>query len=160
MDPPDELTCPIARDIMKNPVVMPGGYHYERLAITEALARDPVSPMTRQPMTMAQATINYALKSLINNWLATHPPSLDSNPQVSPDGQAHKIETAQTLQPIHHVELSQFTTRFQNNGETDQVHIRITPKPIENRLPLALIAMIDVSGSMRTNACQTVAGME
>jgi Mg-chelatase subunit ChlD len=54
------------------------------------------------------------------------------------------------------LELTEFTAR----SDSKHVHVRITPKLTPTRVPLALVAMIDVSGSMSENACQSVPGME
>lgn len=68
-DVPQEFFCPILYSIMKDPVLMPDGQTYEREAIRKALSIKPISPVTRQPMDMKDARTNYALKSLIENYL-------------------------------------------------------------------------------------------
>jgi hypothetical protein len=139
-------------EIMIDPVVMPDGHTYERSAITQALAVNPISPMTRQPMSMSNARANYALKSLINSWITQNGASNGFEEKHS----AVKMEVGEKPQPIRHVELSEFTAKSLEN----HIHIKITPTVIQYRLPLALIAMIDVSGSMWDNPCKTVRGME
>jgi len=47
---PPEFKCPITLEIMRDPVILPDGHTYERVAVEAALRRNPVSPLTRQPM--------------------------------------------------------------------------------------------------------------
>jgi Mg-chelatase subunit ChlD len=171
MNVPLEFKCPITNEIMKDPVLMPDGYTYERSAITNLLARKSNSPITLQTMTIDDAVLNDTIKHLIDNWISSYstsdshiPPQLHH--QTKPDDLVHNSLQSQQFeqdlksQSLHHIELSQFTARYLKNDDTNTVHIQITPKLIQNRLPLALIAMIDVSGSMNMNACETVTGME
>jgi hypothetical protein len=62
---PDEFICPITQVIMVDPVLGSDGRTYERSAITEWLRTHTTSPITREPMTAANLTSNYALKSMI-----------------------------------------------------------------------------------------------
>jgi hypothetical protein len=50
---------------MVDPVLGSDGRTYERSAITEWLRTHNTSPITREPMTAASLTTNYALKSMI-----------------------------------------------------------------------------------------------
>jgi Mg-chelatase subunit ChlD len=134
---------------MNDPVLMPDGHTYERNALMAALTLQPFSPITHQPMTIDDAVPNTTLKHLIDNWL-----------QNIPETVSNQIDKAQCPDPHRRVTLSQFTARFLMNDEDDFVHIRIIPTSLECRIPLALVTVIDVSGSMSLNACQTVAGME
>jgi ABC-type oligopeptide transport system ATPase subunit len=65
---PPEFLCPISKEIMNDPIIMPDGQTYERAAITEALLQNPISPITRQPMNISEAKMNIALKSLIDKY--------------------------------------------------------------------------------------------
>jgi hypothetical protein len=62
---PNEYYCPITGVVMKDPVLMKDGHTYERGAIATHLERNPMSPMTREPLSMADAVPNRALKALI-----------------------------------------------------------------------------------------------
>jgi len=55
-------------EIMTDPVIGDDGQTYERAAIEAALRVKAVSPMTRQPMTIAGLRPNYALKAMIQRW--------------------------------------------------------------------------------------------
>jgi small GTP-binding protein len=72
-DPPVELCCPITKHLMKDPVVMPDGHTYERSALLQWLHRSPVSPITRQSMSIDDARPNYALKGMIDRYRRDHP---------------------------------------------------------------------------------------
>jgi Ras-related protein Rab-5C len=78
--PPDRLCCPITHELMTDPVIMSDGHTYEREAISQWLAHNPTSPMTRQPMQMSDARTNLLAKSMIDSYRqenASHsPPSL------------------------------------------------------------------------------------
>ena len=87
---PKEFLCPITLSIMRDPVLMPDGQTYERSAIEKTLQVSPLSPLTKQPMNMKDAIPNYALKSLIENYLKIGkmpemPTKIDENsiPQIS-----------------------------------------------------------------------------
>ena len=54
---------------MKDPVIMLGGQTYEKSAIEKSLKISPLSPLTKQPLSMKDAKPNFSLKSLIENFL-------------------------------------------------------------------------------------------
>jgi hypothetical protein len=55
-------------ELMKDPIIMKDGQTYEREAIAAALERNPVSPITRQPLHISDAIQNFALKALIGKF--------------------------------------------------------------------------------------------
>jgi hypothetical protein len=61
----EEFLCPITQTKMVDPVLGSDGRTYERSAITEWLRTHTTSPITREPMTAASLTTNYALRSMI-----------------------------------------------------------------------------------------------
>jgi Mg-chelatase subunit ChlD len=135
-------------EIMDDPVILPDGHTYERTAIELALSLNPHSPLTREPMTMHNAKPNYALKSLIDNWRVHNQPP---NP----------------LQPVpivvDPIKLDKFTSNYMADPENPNfsyLHVAIQPAQMSNRRPLSLFALIDVSGSMECNACESVVGLE
>jgi hypothetical protein len=75
--PPPPFLCPINQDVMETPVVGPDGWSYDRAAIEQALRRNPLSPITRQPMTIASLTPNYALRDAIEAWRREQPMAID-----------------------------------------------------------------------------------
>ena len=75
--PLDGFICPITQDIMETPMVGADGRSYERGAIEEALRRNPISPITRQPMTVDTLVNNYALRDAIVSWFQKQPMAID-----------------------------------------------------------------------------------
>ena len=135
---PKEFLCPITLSIMRDPVLMADGQTYERSAIEKALHASPLSPLTKQPLSMKDATPNYALKSLIENFL-----KIGKMPEM-PKNTA-KIDSKNIP------EIDSFKAEVipnPKNAEEVFVNVTIDPKKIESRKPLLLISMIDVSGSM------------
>ena len=147
---PKEFICPITLSIMKEPVIMSDGQTYEKSAIEKALSISPLSPLTKQPLSMKDAKPNYALKSLIENFLKIgkipempkNTAKIDQNSK--PEIESFKIEVIDNPQ---------------NNKEVF-INMTITPKKIESRKPIFLISLIDVSGSMLSSASNELKGNE
>ena len=68
MNIPSEFVCPITLAIMRDPVLAPDGKSYERTAITQWLSLNPLSPLTRQPMSATSLKTNVMLKIAIDNY--------------------------------------------------------------------------------------------
>ena len=58
--------CPITGDVMKEPVIFPDGYTYEKSAIEDWIKVHHSSPYTRQRMEADQGIPNRALKDQID----------------------------------------------------------------------------------------------
>lgn len=67
-EPPQCFTCPVTLDIMRDPVVGRDGHSYERSGVEAALALNPHSPLTRQPMASTDLIPNHALRNAIQEW--------------------------------------------------------------------------------------------
>jgi hypothetical protein len=70
MSIPKVYFCPITHEIMTDPVLGTDGITYERIAITQWLEKEHVSPMTRQPMAISDLKPNLAIKELVSNMSA------------------------------------------------------------------------------------------
>lgn len=71
--------CPITQAPIRFPVGDPNGVTlYEKEAITQALRRNPISPVTRLPLAVHQLVEKPALQNLINNRLQFHESRLQS----------------------------------------------------------------------------------
>ncbi|XP_067891386.1 WD repeat, SAM and U-box domain-containing protein 1 [Heterodontus francisci] len=67
---PDEFLCPIAREIMTDPVIASDGYSYEREAIESWInTKRRTSPMTNKPLESSLITPNRTLKMAIDRWI-------------------------------------------------------------------------------------------
>ena len=147
---PKEFICPITLEIMKDPVIMPDGQTYERKAIENALKASPLSPITRKPLNMKDATPNYALKSMIEKFLnGGENPLKIEQPQKVDSNNTTKIKTfkAEVIDDPH-------------NKDDVFVNVSVEPEKPESRKPLVLISMIDVSGSMQCSSSQDMKGGE
>lgn len=80
---PDQFLCPITGEIMIDPVSTTTGQTYEREAILQHFAsriaenRALTDPITNQALATNSLTPNWALKSLISDWLKKHPQCSD-----------------------------------------------------------------------------------
>jgi Mg-chelatase subunit ChlD len=126
--------------IMTDPVLLPDGQSYERAAITAWLAEHGTSPVTRQPISADQIVTNFALKSLIERYLGVAvapmaPVALEGPPELS------------------------LTVKATSSAGGD-IHVRVQPGADENRPPLVIIGLLDVSGSMSANCAEKMDGTE
>uniref|UniRef100_H2LHA4 WD repeat, SAM and U-box domain-containing protein 1 n=1 Tax=Oryzias latipes TaxID=8090 RepID=H2LHA4_ORYLA len=70
---PDEFTCPITRELMREPVIAADGYSYEREAIESWIhTKNRTSPMTNLPLLTTLLTPNHTLKMAIGRWRTSH----------------------------------------------------------------------------------------
>ncbi|XP_029844272.2 WD repeat, SAM and U-box domain-containing protein 1 [Ixodes scapularis] len=68
---PEEFYCPITQELMRDPVVAPDGYSYERAAITRWLeSGKDTSPMTNETLEHTVIIPNRTLHLLIQKYLA------------------------------------------------------------------------------------------
>jgi len=153
---PNEFLCPITLEIMKEPMVMPDGQTYEKEAIKRALEVSHVSPMTKMPMEFSDGVINYALKSLIENYLKEH----DLSEVKVGDRKKNFINKKKEK-----IELEEMFARYISEDKSaglckDSLHVCIKPKKMETTSPVCLICVVDVSGSMNINSCDNIDSME
>lgn len=158
-DAPPEFKCPITMLIMKEPVIMPDGQTYERKAIESAFKVNPISPITRQPMSMSEGKVNYAPKSLIDKYIQDHKHAIIDSPDQIYHTRLLQSSTADIEIPvikINSLSLETFTALHDENS----MFITIKPLTILGRLPVSIIALIDTSGSMGTDASFKAPGTE
>ena len=72
-EPPVEYRCPIAQELMRDPVVTADGHTYERAEIFRWLCNNETSPLTGQVLPSKVLTPAIVLKQLIGAWLDEHP---------------------------------------------------------------------------------------
>jgi STIP1 family protein 1 len=70
---PDWACCPVALEVMLDPVATPSGVSFERGAIEACLRSKAEDPLTRAPLTAAQLTPNLGLRAAIAAFLEEHP---------------------------------------------------------------------------------------
>jgi len=66
---PDAFLCPISHQIMRDPYVDSDGNSYDKVHITEWLREHPISPITRNALSLNNLVPNRVLKTLIDNFL-------------------------------------------------------------------------------------------
>lgn len=67
--PPDELLCPISREVMSDPVVAADGHTYERMNIDRWLRNRDTSPMTNLRLDHKRFIPNHALRAAVAGWV-------------------------------------------------------------------------------------------
>ena len=147
---PREFLCPITLCIMKDPVILPDGQTYEREAITKHLKNNPLSPITKRPINIKDAIPNYSIKSMIDKFLNSEINSI-------------KIDNHQKVNIYNPAKIKTFKAEViddPNKKENVFVNIKIKPEKMEERNPLVLIAMIDISSSMKISSSQDMKGKE
>lgn len=122
---------------MRDPVIAPDGYSYERAAITQWLAANPVSPITRAPMTTADLVPNRALRTTIEAYLVTNPDPELPRP-AAPSAAFRPAPTVVT------------GTQFHAPDGKRYLHVRVAAPETGERQPVVLLPIIDNSGSMGT----------
>lgn len=144
---PPEFLCPITMELMKDPVIMPDDQTYEREAIERSLKVNPISPMTREPMNIDQAKTNYALKSLIYKYIQEHMTEIKNHPTaIDPQNmfQETKNDSGIPIKEITEIDLETFSAVY----ISDSMMITAKSADVSGRLPISIIAVIDISGSM------------
>lgn len=120
-------------EVMTDPFVGNDGHTYERCAITQWLANHQISPLTRQPMTIADIKPNYALRNAMERWILTNEPFPNS---AKPFNNIPSIKKKHTIT----------STKI---GDSMVLEIGTThSEPMET----ILIAVLDVSCSMEDSA--------
>eukprot|EP00727_Mastigamoeba_balamuthi_P011521 m51a1_g6992 hypothetical protein (416) ;mRNA; r:171732-172979 len=72
---PPMFKCPITLGLMRDPVVAPDGFFYERAAIEKWLLARGTSPMTRKPMSVGSLMALVSLRNEIAEWLRGNRPA-------------------------------------------------------------------------------------
>lgn len=147
---PAEFVCPLSHTLMREPVVGSDGQTYERKWIVHWLQQHGTSPVSREPMEATRLVPNYALKSMIDAFLAAHPAAAECPPQSAPAAASPASGAASP--PL---ELMLVAMRARG-----KVHIQVTPPLTGPRKPTTLICMLDVSGSMGSDASPPQNGSE
>ena len=83
--PPEDFRCPISLELMSDPVILATGQTYDRTSIQRWLdAGHRTCPKTKQLLYDDIKLIpNYALRSLVHQWAASHGIDLKKKPVVA-----------------------------------------------------------------------------
>jgi Mg-chelatase subunit ChlD len=135
--PEDNFYCPITLGIMMDPVIGSDGQTYERSAIENWLKANNKSPLTKQPMEISSLISNIALRNTIQQYLIQNP-NIKSHKKSQP-----KLETNRNIN---------IESKLISNNK---LFIKLQANDEPKRKPSIFIFILDVSGSMDTQASPT-----
>ena len=146
--------CTITHQIMTDPVIDGEGNTYERDAIMQWLQTHNQSPITRNPLNSTDLRPNRSLKNLIETTLANSS-SLTSTHIVNVTHEQQAI-VVQPLSIQNKVKL----ISENNVHKTYRLLTSIKSPELQTRIPTDIVVVIDVSGSMDSEATSGTNGSE
>lgn len=164
---PESFICPLTHEVMYDPVMDPEGNSYERTAIEDWLEKHNTSPITRAPLTKNDLVVNRALRNAIEehckkNGIELKPPAH----LASSANNSNSNNNNQSVQPSVSVDSVTITAHAHRapNPKTNDEHdvlISVIPPAGTERVPVDICCVVDVSGSMGSEATlKTGAGVE
>lgn len=143
---PISFICPITTSIMTEPVIDNEGNSYEKYAITKWLDNHTTSPITRNFLSLYHLKVNRALKDLIDDYVKSNE-----------EGQSAIIQPTNDIQPIIPFIEEEFPINLNMKSiltNKNEVTVNISIESIEGTrtVPMDIVAVIDVSGSMDGSA--------
>lgn len=145
----DSFKCPLTLEVFRDPVIAPDGITYERAAIEDWIARgNKTSPVTRKPISAGSLVPNFALKSLIDEQVASGAIVLES---VAP---AASAAAGQASASAGSADLQLGCAPIEGSNGT-RYHLSVTAADTDDVLPVLMISIIDISGSMGSASVDT-----
>ena len=141
----DTITCPISAEVMKDPVQGNDGQTYERVSILQALSIKKESPITRQPMTEKDLTVNASIRFLCDKY---HDEYHDGAENI----EHHNKNKGKSHISDHNIKLKH--TRNKNSENITMLNYTIIEETFpedeleDKHLPQDIVIVIDHSGSM------------
>lgn len=133
--PTDEnFYCPITYQIMVDPVIGPDGHTYERHAIEAWLQTSNKSPMTKQPMNSTELIPNIALRNTIQLFLVENPEMKNHRKEKLDKDIERNILIESAYLP------------------DSKLYVKLKANEEPKRKPSSFVFVIDVSGSMDSEA--------
>lgn len=149
------LTCPITHELMVEPVSDPEGNTYERAAIEEWISKNGTSPLTRNPLRVEDLCPNRAVVHLLEEFHKANDGAAASGSVISKGlkklsnlfggGDSSAAAGTSATTPVEPLELS-----LSSNAEG--VLVSVSSAQAGERAPSDIVCVIDVSGSMGTDA--------
>jgi uncharacterized protein YegL len=134
--------CPITDEIMKDPVIDYEGNSYERNAIEEWLRMNGTSPITRNPLSIAQLVPNRSLRNAIEDeLLAQNNHRTELSPNIS---QEEKLSSQREMAMPGMAPSVSLAMASQN----ETILLSVYPSDENVICPLDVVCVVDVSGSM------------
>ena len=145
-NPTDDMYCPITYQLMVDPVMDIEGFSYERVAIESWLSKNPISPLTRTPLQIDQLIPNRALKSFIDKIRdKVDQAQLIRKTELSEKCSSEMISILQKS-------LNDVKSELFFNNSNSELHLKLSVPNSDTRAPIHVCLVIDVSGSMATEA--------
>jgi Mg-chelatase subunit ChlD len=149
--------CPLTGDIFVDPVIDGEGNSYERAAIMQWLsAGNNSSPITRNPLSMEHLVPN---RSLLDSIIASR------NPPTPPPAAATPLSPSslRPLQPAAAKATAKLKTTFLSNSDilpaaSNLLKVAVSTPDGSARNPAHVVLVIDVSGSMNSEASVQASG--
>lgn len=158
VEEPQAFICPINNTIMDDPVIGTDGNSYEREAIVNWLKVKQISPLTNEPMFVGNLKTNRNLRDAIQEWKKN-------------SGYCDKVDIKDTINTVDTNDIGidvvtdaipqYIDISMSSNPKTNDVLVTLssstdekilTNLPKLRRLNIDLVCVIDVSGSMSTEA--------
>ena len=151
---PGSFKCPITGEVMREPVMDPEGHTYEQDAILHWLQRNATSPITRTALTPAMLKPNRALRDAIESMHGLSQSAITVQENLAANGAASKIPGAE-VSGLTELELTEQTDmQLKHFALGDEVVVEVTIQPPQGTsvVPMDVVAVIDISGSMDNKA--------
>lgn len=139
VDVPTHFLCPLTLSKFQDPVTLvEDGKTYERSAIEEWLKDHNTSPMTNLVLSSKRLICNWALKDILD---ATYPATKTPRNIIACASTAMEVVSPKNTD----IDVSYEAIKI---GNKIIIQLTISPPMLVRRLPIVLILMIDISGSM------------
>ena len=138
--------CKITMSLMKDPVMDPDGFSYEREAIEKWIKKNGTSPMTRRPLTLEELKPNRALKDAIEEEYVKKKKEKDGDKV-----EEEKVEEDAALPPALPKHESS-SVKIRMGLKDDSVTISFEPSDLSAPIPSDIVVVVDTSGSMQSDA--------
>lgn len=135
---------------MRDPVTDKEGNTYERAAIEEWILRKGTSPLTRRVLSVTDLVPNRALRDTIVDVVGDDWSIVDVQEAAEELAQVSVADTLETQDPSSVEE--EIDVCISAEKETRGILISINPPPGTRRVPVNLVCVIDISGSMDSPA--------
>lgn len=162
----ESFVCPLTGETFVDPVIDREGNSYERSAILAWLATNPISPLTRSPMSVSDLVPN---RSLLDSITASGGGSGGGSVSLPPVSSLSLVSPSPPPPPLSYPPPSLSTAYFAAGtspatpSHTLLVNIKsptTASSPQSFRVPVHVVLVLDVSGSMGTSADTDAAGSE
>ena len=130
--------------LMKDPVMDPDGFSYEREAIEKWIKEHGTSPMTRRPLTLEELKPNRALKDAIEEEYV-------KKKKKEKEEEEEKVDEDGALPPALPKHESS-TVKIRMGLKDDSVTISFEPSDLSAPIPSDIVVVVDTSGSMQSDA--------